>query len=54
MVCFDLFADNIFENIANNRKLLKNNGEYDIDRAKYLLLKEFKEGKLGRITLEKI
>ena len=28
-------------------------GEYDISRAEFLILKEFKEGKLGRITLEK-
>lgn len=28
-------------------------GEYDISRAEFLILKEFKDGKLGRISLEK-
>ena len=28
-------------------------GQYDIDKAFFLILKEFKEGKLGRFTLEK-
>lgn len=28
-------------------------GEPDLDRADFLILKEFKEGKLGRVTLEK-
>ena len=29
-------------------------GEPDLDRADFLILKEFKEGKLGRVTLEKV
>lgn len=45
--------DNIFENICSRRKLLKNNGEYDLDKAKYLLLKEFKEGIIGKICVER-
>ena len=28
-------------------------GQPDLDKADFLILKEFKEGKLGRITLEK-
>ncbi len=38
--------------IANKRGLLNSNGQYDIARAEALLLKEFKDGLLGRITLE--
>ena len=40
--------------ICEVRKLLDSKGDYDIARGESLLLKEFKEGKLGRITLEKI
>ena len=35
------------------RRGLITSGEHDLDRANFLILKEFKEGKLGRITLEK-
>ena len=45
--------ENVFENICERRKLLKNNGEYDIDKAKYLLLKEFKEGIVGKVCVER-
>lgn len=45
--------DNVFENIAKRRKILKNNGEYDIEKAKYLLLKEFKEGIIGKVCVER-
>ena len=38
--------------IANKRGLLTNNGQLDISKAEALLLKEFKDGLLGRITLE--
>ena len=38
--------------IANKRGLLNSNGQFDIVRAEALLLKEFKDGLLGRITLE--
>ena len=38
--------------IADKRKLIKANNELDIDKAEALLLKEFKDGLLGRITLE--
>lgn len=38
--------------ISKKRGLLKNNGDLDILKAESLLLKEFKDGLLGRITLE--
>ena len=38
--------------ICLNRSLIKNNSEPDIARAEVLLLKEFKDGKLGKISLE--
>ena len=45
---------NVLEKICEVRKIVTSTGEKDIVRAESLLLKEFKEGKLGRITLEKI
>ena len=48
-----MIDNNVFENICNRRKLLKNNGEYDVDKAKYLLLKEFKEGIIGKVCVER-
>jgi ribosome biogenesis GTPase A len=41
----------IFESIAKNRGLITS-GEQDINRAHKVLLNEFKNGKIGRITLE--
>lgn len=38
--------------IAKKRGLLKGSNSYDIEKAESLLLKEFKDGLLGRITLE--
>ena len=48
------FSDHIFTMnlIAKNRGLITNNGQLDIAKAQLLLLKEFKDGLLGRITLE--
>ena len=40
--------------ICEVRKIVNANGEKDTVRAEAVLLKEFKEGKLGRITLEKL
>lgn len=40
-------------NQVASKRGLKKAGENDLDKAYILLLKEFKEGKLGRITLEK-
>ena len=45
--------DNLFENICSRRKLLKNNGEHDLNKAKYLLLKEFKEGIIAKVCVER-
>ena len=42
----------VCKTIAEKRGLLKNNGELDLSKAENLLLKEFKDGLLGRITLE--
>ena len=46
--------EEVIKAICEVRKLLDSNGGYDYARGESLLLKEFKEGKLGRITLEKI
>ncbi len=42
----------VSEEVAKKRGLLTS-GNYDLDKANFLILKEFKDGKLGRITLEK-
>ncbi len=39
--------------IAVKRGLISN-GVYDLERANLVLLKEFKDGKLGRVSLEKV
>lgn len=39
--------------VAIKRGLISS-GEPDLDRADFLILKEFKEGKLGRVSLEKV
>lgn len=44
----------VLEAVCEVRKIVSATGEKDIVRAEAVLLKEFKEGKLGRITLEKI
>ena len=44
----------VLEHICEVRKILTSIGEKDTVRAESVLLKEFKEGKLGRITLEKL
>ena len=49
----EVIDENVFENIAKRRNLLKSNNEYDIDKAKYLLLKEFKEGIIGKVCVER-
>ncbi len=46
--------EDVIKAICEVRKLLDSKGDFDIARGESLLLKEFKEGKLGRITLEKI
>ena len=44
----------VLEAICEVRKIVNSIGEKDTVRAEAVLLKEFKEGKLGRITLEKL
>ena len=46
--------EEVLKTICEVRKILDSNGSYDLLRAESLLLKEFKDGKLGKITLEKI
>ena len=46
-------ADKIIEEIGRNRGLLISGGEVDYERASRLLLKELRDGLLGRITLER-
>ena len=43
----------VLNQIAEKRKLVDSVGQNDLVRAETLLLKEFKDGLLGRITLEK-
>ena len=43
----------VLNQIADKRKLVDSVGQNDLIRAEALLLKEFKDGLLGRITLEK-
>ena len=43
----------VLNQIAERRKLVDSTGQNDLLRAEALLLKEFKDGLLGRITLEK-
>lgn len=42
----------VLEKIARNRGMLISGGEADTERAAYTLLDEFRDAKLGRITLE--
>ena len=42
----------VLNQISERRKLVNSTGENDLLRAESLLLKEFKDGLLGRITLE--
>ncbi len=44
----------IYEGIGIRRGLLKQKGEVEISRVEELLLKEFKEGILGRYSLDKV
>ena len=43
----------VLNQIAERRKLVDSVGQNDLLRAEALLLKEFKDGLLGKITLEK-
>ena len=50
--CQDLNGFEMLEQAAKVRGFLISRGEYDIERMANTLLKEFHEGKLGRLTLE--
>ena len=43
----------VLDQISDKRKLVDSVGQHDLVRAEALLLKEFKDGLLGQITLEK-
>ena len=43
----------LLEMAAKKRGFLISGGEYDIERMAAILLDEFRDGKLGRITLER-
>lgn len=46
------FSMHILELIAEKRALIKKGGEADTDKASILILDDFKNGRLGKITLE--
>ena len=48
------FAMQIIEAVAEKRALIKKGGELDTDKASILLLDDFKNGRLGKITLENV
>ncbi len=50
----DLLGYDMLAEICKSRSMLKSGGEIDIDRAANTILREFREGKLGKITLETI
>lgn len=43
----------MLEQIASNRKCIQKGGELDYGKAAGILMEEFRNGKIGRITLEK-
>lgn len=48
------FAVKTLEEVAKKRALLKKGGETDTDKASKLILDDFKNGRLGKITLENV
>lgn len=48
------FSMKILEMIAQRRALIKKGGEADTDKAASLVLDDFKNGRLGKITLENV
>lgn len=42
----------VLEKICESRKFLLKKGEFDYDRGAYTIVNEFKNGKMGKITLE--
>ncbi|MEF9971649.1 MAG: ribosome biogenesis GTPase YlqF, partial [Oscillospiraceae bacterium] len=43
----------LLEEAAKRRGFLVSKGEYDLERMSVVLLDEFRDGRLGRISLEK-
>ena len=50
----NLDAPELFERIGRKRGLLISGGEVDLQRCAAMLLEEFRSGKIGRITLERV
>ena len=48
----DYNKETVFEEIAKSRGLLLKSGVYNLEQARYLLLKEFKEGLISKVCLE--
>ena len=48
----DMSGFELLEEAAKKRGMLVSKGEYDTERMAHTLLKEYHEGKLGRLTLE--
>ena len=48
------FSMQILSLIAEKRALVKKGGEVDTDKASVLILDDFKNGRLGKITLENV
>lgn len=44
----------VLENICQSRKYLVKGGDFDYDRGSFALISDFKQGKLGNITLERV
>ena len=51
---YKISEDLTLENIAKSRNLIVSNGEPDIIRCAVLVLNDFRNGKLGRITLDEL
>ena len=51
---YKISEDLTLENIAKSRNLIVSNGEPDISRCAVLVLNDFRNGKLGRITLDEL
>lgn len=45
-------SEAVIKSISDKRKVITNNGAIDIEKCENILLKEFKDGLLGRLTLE--
>ena len=46
-------VEEVLKEIAIKRSCLKKGNEYDYEKASSILIQDFREGKLGRISLEK-